>query len=324
MKRIGSPDASSLTRRNFLSRAGKVAAAGVAANGLAMAFAQQQAGGGDAAPNVDMMVTGPLQIQHPPAEFAGRRTRAVVIGIDHFHAISAPDYIRLLKSQSDVDLVGLQAPNLAYTTKYATMYNTTPFTDYREMVEKTKPDFVIALGKHVEVPEKFRYLVSVNVPFLFEKSWATDEKTANELADLAEAKKAWVCLPTPLRYSWLTEKARAMKKSGELGDFSNFVVRFNNPGIQKYIDLDNKWVLNKKEAGGGAILNEGIHGFDLARYILGEEPTIVSAEISNAKFRLEIEDYALITMKTPQRHRGRKRGRLHQHRYRTAPGYAEG
>src|SRR5580658_7259175 len=94
MKPIGSPDAASLTRRNFLRQAGKVAAAGVAVNGVAMALAQQSGGTSDA-PNVDMMITGPLQMQHPPTEFAGRRTRAAVIGIDHFHAISAPDYIRL-------------------------------------------------------------------------------------------------------------------------------------------------------------------------------------------------------------------------------------
>jgi predicted dehydrogenase len=291
MESIENPDAASLTRRKFLSRAGKVAAAGVAFNGVAGAFAQQ--GGG-------LLGGGPpLPIQNPPTEFAGRRTRVAVVGIDHYHAISAPDYLRILKSESDVDIVGIHAPDIALATKYATMYNTTPFSDYRQMVEKTKPSFVVALGKHVNMPEEFRYLVSVNVPFLLEKPWATDEKTVNELASLAEAKKAWVCLPTPLRYSWFAEKAVAMRKAGEFGDLSNLVVRFNNAGIQRYIDLDNEWMLHKKEAGGGALVNLGIHGFDLCRYITDEEPTIVGALISNAKFRREVEDYSLITMKTP-------------------------
>ena len=291
----GNEISDALTRRNFLNHAGKVAAAGMATGAIGIGlrtFAQQgggnQLGGGP-----------PMPVRHPPAEFAGRRTRVAVIGIDHYHAISAPDYLRILKSESDVDIVGIHAPHIELATKYATMYNTTPYSDYREMVEKTKPQFVVTLGKHVDMPAEFRYLVSVNMPFLLEKPWATDEKTVNALADLAEAKKAWVCLPTPFRFSWFAHKALEMRKAGLLGDMSNFVVRFNNAGIQRYLDLDNAWMLSKKEAGGGCLVNLGIHGFDLCRYVTGEEPTVVGAMVSNAMFRREVEDYALVTLRTP-------------------------
>ena len=76
---------------------------------------------------------------------ASAQTAVAVIGIDHYHAISAPDYLRILKSESDVDMVGIHAPDIALATKYATMYNTTPFSDYRAMVAEvahSRPPFI--------------------------------------------------------------------------------------------------------------------------------------------------------------------------------------
>jgi predicted dehydrogenase len=71
------------------------------------------------------------------------------------------------------------------------------------------------------------------------------------------------------------------------------------PGVQRYRDQDSAWMLNRREAGGGVLLNLGVHGFDLARYLTGEEPEVVGAVTSNAIFGLDVEDYAAVTLRTP-------------------------
>ena len=43
--------------------------------------------------------------------------------------------------------------------------------DYRQMIEATKPEFVIAFGRHCDMPEIFRFLVGAGVPFVMEKPW---------------------------------------------------------------------------------------------------------------------------------------------------------
>jgi len=58
-------------------------------------------------------------------------------------------------------------------------------------------------------------------------------------------------------------------------------------------------MLNKIEAGGGALLNLGFHGFDLCRYITGEDPKVVSAVTSHSIWKRDIEDYAFVTLRTP-------------------------
>ena len=56
---------------------------------------------------------------------------------------------------------------------------------------------------------------------------------------------------------------------------------------------------DKSQAGGGALLNLGPHGFDMARFVTGEEPEVVSAVVSRRVQEAEVEDYALATLRTP-------------------------
>ncbi len=264
-------------RRGFLNRAGRLAVGGLTATAMA-----ERLGGFDA-----------LAGQSPR-----RPQRVAVIGVGHYHAFSPPNYLRILQSHK-LDIVGIHDPDSGVASKYAAQVGSTPYTDYRTMIESTKPEFVVALGRHSAMPAAFRFLVDAGIPFLMEKPWGIDGRTVSQLADLAESKKAWAAVPMPFRYSWFAEIARTMRRSGELGTISHMLVRFNQPGVQRYIDLGSQWMLTKADAGGGALVNLGIHGFDLCRYITREEPTVVSAVTSHAIHKQDVEDYAFVTLRTP-------------------------
>ena len=269
-----------MTRRGFLRHTGRLAASGLTAAAIADRLAKD---------------TTAQNVRKP----AGRRPqRVAVIGVDHYHATSTPNYLRILQNEK-VDILGVHAPDDAIATKWAGEYNSTPYTDYRVMIEKTKPEFIVALGKHVAMPAEFRFLVDTGIPFLMEKPWGIDDKTVNELADLAESKHAWAAVPMPFRYSVFAETAVEMRQRNELGTISHMLFRFNQPGVQRYVDLGSPWMLSKADAGGGALINLGIHGIDLFRYITSEEPQVVSAVTSHAVHKREVEDYAHVTLRTP-------------------------
>ena len=227
-----------------------------------------------------------------------RPQRVAVIGADHYHATSTPNYLRILQTQK-VDIVGVHAPETAVAERWAKEYRQHAVHRLPRAGRENAAEFVIALGHHAAMPAEFRYLVDAGVPFLMEKPWGTDAGTVNQLAELAEKRNAWAAVPMPFRYSWFAETAVAMRERGELGAISHGSMRFNQPGVQRYRDLGSPWMLSKKETGGGALINLGIHGFDLSRYLTGEEPRVVSAVTSHSMHKLEIEDYAHVTMKTP-------------------------
>ena len=266
-----------ISRRGFLDRAARLAVGGATSGAILERLTSRDASA---------------------QQVTKRPQRVAIIGVDHYHATSTPNYLRILQSQK-LDIAGVHAPDAATASKWAGQYGSTAYTDYRTMIEKTKPEFVVALGHHAAMPAEFRFLVETRIPFLMEKPWGIDAKTVDELADLAEARKAWAAVPMPFRYSWFAETAVAMRDKGELGTISHGLMRFNQPGIQRYRDLGSPWMLSKAETGGGALINLGIHGFDLCRHLTREEPTVVSAVTSHAIHRLEIEDYAHVTLRTP-------------------------
>jgi predicted dehydrogenase len=227
-----------------------------------------------------------------------RPQRVAFIGGGHYHATLPPSYFRLFSEQG-VEIVAIHDPDEAVAADRAARYNARPYTDYRRMIEETKPEFVMALGRHCDMPDAFRALVEAGIPFLMEKPWAADPDTFASLIELAESRNAWAAVPFPMRYSHWAETVRGLIQRGETGALSHGVFRFLRHGIQHYYEQDSAWMLQKKEAGGGALMNLGCHGIDLCRFITGEEPEVVSAVTSRSMFNKEVEDYAYITLRTP-------------------------
>ncbi len=227
-----------------------------------------------------------------------RPQRVAVIDVSHWHSTYDASYLRVLAGLN-MDIAGVSDADRAIAEDRAQRFGSVAFADYREMVEKTKPDFVVALGKHVEMPATFRYLIDTGIPFLMEKPWGVDPETVNDLARLAASRRAWVCVPFMTRFSHWAEAARDMVQSGELGAVSHIVFRMIRPTMQRYNVWDSPWMLRKAEAGGGALINLGSHGFDICRFITGEEPKVVSAVTSNVVHKSEVEDYAFVTLRTP-------------------------
>jgi predicted dehydrogenase len=226
------------------------------------------------------------------------RPRVAVVGVGHYNATNAPFYLNLLTKHA-AQIVGVSDPEPGVARLRGAPFGAPAFDDYRRMLEATKPDFVLALGRHVDMPAAFRFLVEAGVPFLMEKPWGIDPQTVRELASLAEQHSAWVATPWSMRYGAWAEAARQAIADAKVGRVSHIRFRMIRPGVQRYVDQGCEWMLRKAEAGGGVLLNLGVHGFDLCRWLTGEEPEIVSAVASNALYGLDIEDYASVTLRTP-------------------------
>jgi predicted dehydrogenase len=224
--------------------------------------------------------------------------RVVVIEVSHWHSVYDAAYLRILRDLGR-NTVGVSDRSERIARERALSFGSTPFTDYRQMVETTRPEFAIALGRHCDMPEIFRFLVEAGVPFVMEKPWGTDPETVAGPAQLANAKGTWVSVPLMQRYSFWAVTAKRMIAAGEFGRISHIFFRGIRPTLRRYIEWDSPWMADKSQAGGGALLNLGPHGFDMARFLTGEEPEIVSAAISRQVHEAEVEDYALSTLRTP-------------------------
>jgi predicted dehydrogenase len=224
--------------------------------------------------------------------------RVAVTEVSHWHSVYDASYLTILRDLG-CDIVGVSDRSTRIAADRAQRFGATAFTDYREMVETTKPEFVIALGRHCDMPDIFRFLVGAGVPFVMEKPWGTDADTVADLARLAAEKSAWVGVPFMARYSFWAVTVKRMIEGGEFGKISHIFYRGIRPTMRRYVEWDSPWMADKSLAGGGALLNLGGHGFDMVRFVTGEEPQVVSAVVSHQVHGGEVEDYALATLRTP-------------------------
>lgn len=224
--------------------------------------------------------------------------RVVVTEVSHWHSAYDASYLSVLRDLG-CDIVGVSDRSERIAADRAERFGSIPFTDYRRMVETTRPEFAIALGRHCEMPDIFRFLVGAGVPFVMEKPWGTDPETVVGLARLAVETGAWVSVPFMQRYSFWAVTAKRMIAAGEFGKISHIFFRGIRPTKRRYIEWDSPWMADRSQAGGGALLNLGPHGFDMARFVTGEEPEVVSAVVSRQVHDSEVEDYALATLRTP-------------------------
>lgn len=227
-----------------------------------------------------------------------RIRRVAVIGVSHWHSIYDASYLQLL-AELDVDIVGVSDADPAIARARAERFSTQAYDDYALMLERTRPEFIIALGRHFEMPALFRHLLQTDIPFMMEKPWGTRLEEVRELVSECERMGAWAAVPFMTRYTHWARKARELYLSRNIGAPSHLVFRMIRPTARRYVEWDSPWMLDKSQAGGGALINLGSHGFDISRFITDEEPEVLSCILSNRAGQGEVEDYAHVVLKTP-------------------------
>lgn len=164
------------------------------------------------------------------------------------------------------------------------------------MIRKEAPDFVFALGRHCDMAETARFLLEEGIPFAMEKPMGLNLQEVEELAALARRKGAFVAVPFSIRLSPWVHKIKELE--GPHADFVYATFRFHAGPVSRYYNNDNPWNLRRAEAGGGCLINVGIHFPDLYLHLTGKTPKSVYAVTRNAVYGEEVEDYALLTLET--------------------------
>jgi predicted dehydrogenase len=96
------------------------------------------------------------------------------------------------------------------------------------------------------------------------------------------------------RYHDSVREAIKIVKTGEYGKIINIRGVYGKSAI---VNVENGWRANREIAGGGILLDQGIHMVDLIRLFAGEISEIKSY-VSNSYWNLDVEDNAFALMKS--------------------------
>lgn len=110
----------------------------------------------------------------------------------------------------------------------------------------------------------------------------------------AEKNSGKLCAPiSQLRYFDDIRKAKAIVESGELGKVVLCDLYMKYYRAPSY--YENSWRGTKAMDGGGALMNQGIHGIDVLRFIVGDIARI-NGKVRTQVHNIEVEDTAVASV----------------------------
>ncbi len=226
-------------------------------------------------------------------------TRIAAIEVSHWHALNDAAYLQHLVAMPDVELVAIQDADAGLVAKRAAAVGNPPtFTDYRTMLAATRPDFVVALGRHRQMAAIAHDLLDLGYPFLMEKPMGINASEVEALATKVARLGVFVAVPLAQRYAPFAARARALLAAERFGPLSHIYVRINRPGPARYPAWDCAWMLDPAEAGGGCLRNLGAHGLDMFLYLTGEQAEVTGAQLSRRAHACAVEDYASVLLRS--------------------------
>lgn len=235
------------------------------------------------------------------AQSASKPTRVAVVGLVHDHV----HWILGRKNRGDIEVVGYAEANTALADKYSKQYGIDRklfYTSIEEMIEKTKPEAVLAFNSihdHLKVVE---YCAPRGIHVMVEKPLAVSLDHANKM--LALAKKYKIHLLTNYETTWYGSNEMAYKMAVDnksIGDIRKIVFYTGHRGPREIGCSEEflAWLTDPVQNGAGALNDFGCYGADLATWLLkGEKPVSVFAVTQQIKPDLypKVDDEATIVI----------------------------
>jgi predicted dehydrogenase len=184
----------------------------------------------------------------------------------------------LIRRYGDIlDMVGLCDIN-PIRMEYAKQYmkaNCSTYTDFRKMIEETKPDAVIVTTTDCFHAKYICLAMEMGCDVITEKPMATDEKMTQSIIDTEKKTGKKLIVTFNYRYSPEAVKIKEILLSREIGEITS--VDFNY-----YLDVYHgasyfrRWH-GFKQYSGSLLVHKATHHFDLMNWWLAAEPVEVNA-----------------------------------------------
>jgi len=211
--------------------------------------------------------------------------RVALVGTDHWHA---PIHVKSFL-QAGAVIVGGCGGDEVSSKRFTQLASCPMYENLEELVSKAKPDFIMAMAKHHEMPSLARRLFEIGLPFGIEKPLGRDAGEVAPLAELEAKTGLFAAIPFVNRYSLLWEE---LKKSGN-SSISHAHFRIVNGSPSRYEIEGVSWMLDPRLSGGGCLRNLGIHTADAFLYATGNRSySVRCAAVHNLVHGKPVEEFA--------------------------------
>ena len=194
-------------------------------------------------------------------------------------------------------LVSVFDVDAAKTATLAGTYGARAAKSLEEVAKDPAVYAALVLVTHDQLAKASKELLEAGKHILVEKPGARSPSEFEPVVTAARAKNLRLMVGYSCRFHEHIQKAKELVGSGALGDILFVRARYGFGGRPDY---DKEWRHDKTVAGGGELIDQGVHLIDLARWFLGDFAH-VSGALEQGFWKGEVEDNAFLLLQTARR-----------------------
>ena len=213
------------------------------------------------------------------------------IGMLSFAHMHADSYIHFLSQMEGVAVAGIYDDDYDRGGRFAAQYNVPYFRRVEGLLDQELDGVIICSENALHAPLVLQSAGRVK-GILCEKPIATTLVDGQQMIDRCREAGTKLQIAFPMRYSPPVIELKKQLDEGVLGEI--YSVKTTNHG-----SVPGRWFIDKKLAGGGAVLDHTVHVIDLLRWFWDTEIEEVYAEVGHELLHpgLGIDDAGLLSFR---------------------------
>ncbi len=218
-----------------------------------------------------------------------KKLKVAIIGLQHLHPVSYMPHL----INSNLELVALSDDDAELLKKRQPLFpgNLNYYTDYKKLLDKEKLDIAFIFSPHYLCPDVVEYAASKKINIVVEKPIAASYEGGLRIQKACESNGIIASVPYAWRFHAATKVIKKMLDFGYLGEIKALEGRCIAGRIDRYVEGNSAWMLEKKKSGGGPMWNLGVHWIDLFRYLMKfPKAERVYAEYTKISKTVDIEE----------------------------------
>ncbi|RAP77505.1 Gfo/Idh/MocA family protein [Paenibacillus montanisoli] len=203
-------------------------------------------------------------------------------------------HLKAAKRLEHLDLVAVADVMEERVNRAAREFGITPYLDYKEMIDKEKPDIaIIALPPYMH-KEASVYCSGKGCHLLLEKPMALNVEECEEIIRAADDNNVTLMVGHTVHYEAANRLVKQLIDQGSYGE----LVMINDTRRSDYFKDRLDWFFNKETSGGGILMNLGSHSIDKIQWYTGSRVAKVKSKIDFNAPKGDIEGAGVVFLET--------------------------
>ena len=195
------------------------------------------------------------------------------------------------------ELVALCDVNPARAEEYAKKYNVKAYSDYAEMLRDKEIDAVTICTPSGMHADQAIAAIEAGKHVLCEKPMALTTADALRIREAEAKSDKKLSVIFQMRYTKDIQYLKKVIEEGKLGQLTFCDLYMKYWRDESYFKA-SPWRGTFAMDGGGALMNQGIHGVDIMHYLCGA-PKLLTAKVKTLVHNIETEDTAIAAVEYP-------------------------